>query len=589
MNESYKPESWDLSDVLPKDFDAKCEDIRKLVKRFCRYRSKLSPSMRECELMRSLKLFDKINTELEVIGSAYTLRFYEDTSDSESSRMLANANRFAEEIRNKIDFFDSWILNLSQKGLRRVLSHSGEYKSYIKDMAKSEKYSLEGDVEDALSLKESTGSALRSRLYYQIVSGFRYPEVVGGENRMLSTSELMQRYSDTDPAKRADAYGRILQEYSKFAHVLAELYSAEVQDWDKEYVKTRKHRSTMSVVNFENEISDSAVDTLLAVCRRNRDVFQRYFKLKARVCGLEGKFSLSDVDAPMFSLDRKFGFGEAVSEVINSFSSFSSKFGCLAKRVLDSGHLHSLNRANQIESTFCMGVAPGVVPYVYIVPDVRLEYVQTLAHELGHAVHYQLIGEKQNSLVGEANNVIAETVSAFSEQLLFEHIISHADDDSVRKALLAFQLGNYQETVSQAYNVLFEKAAHEMLNSAQGAGHKQISDLYYSQLKEQFGDSMIIPDQFKDYWLVISHIFEAPFYCYSYSFGYLMSLILNQKRKSEGPEFVREFERVISYGNSVPTARVFKELGIDINSSRLWQKGFDILDEKFGYLESLCR
>ena len=588
MDKAYKPSSWDLSDILPKDFDAKCDEIKKLAKKFCRCKNRLNPRIGAEELKKILKLFDRINMELHIIETAYSMRFGEDTADSESSRMLANADRFSEEIRNKIDFFDSWVLGLSHKGLRRVLSRAGEYKPYIKSTYRSSKFLLDGDIEDTLCLKEAISSPLRSRLYDQIVSCFRYPMAVDGQDSMLSTKELLQQRSDPDSAKRADAYERILHKYSEFAHVLAEIYTAEARDWHNEYVKTRKYPSPMSVVNSENGVPDSTVDTLLASCRRNRSVFQRHFKLKAKACGLEGRISIADTDAPMFGHYRKLSFDESVRTVMDAFSSFSQRFACLAKKVIESKHLHSINKLNQTEGAFCQWVAPGFVPYVNVAFEDGLDFAQNLAHELGHAVQYQLIGEKQNWLTGETTTVLAETVSIFSEQLLLEHMISHAHDDSARKNLLGLQLDNaYQSTVEQAYNVLFEKDAHEMINSAQGAGLEQLSGLYHSHLKEKLGGSIAIPGHFKNYWLAIAHIFDTPFYCYSYPFGYLVSLILNQKRKSQG--FVRDFERVISYGSSVPTARAFKELGIDINSNSLWQDGFDILNEKVSYLESLCR
>lgn len=68
--------------------------------------------------------------------------------------------------------------------------------------------------------------------------------------------------------------------------------------------------------------SDEAVEALLAVCRQNAPVFQRYFGLKAKWLGVE-KLRRYDIYAPLAKSDRSIDYADAVNLVLDTFRGFS--------------------------------------------------------------------------------------------------------------------------------------------------------------------------------------------------------------------------------------------------------------------------
>ena len=80
--------------------------------------------------------------------------------------------------------------------------------------------------------------------------------------------------------------------------VLGEIYKSLVNDWRNEGIKLRKYQSPISIRNVANDVPDEAVNVLLATCKENASLFQRFFKFKARVLGLS-EISRTDVYAPL--------------------------------------------------------------------------------------------------------------------------------------------------------------------------------------------------------------------------------------------------------------------------------------------------
>lgn len=89
------------------------------------------------------------------------------------------------------------------------------------------------------------------------------------------------------PVQREAAYRELYRVYSEQHDLLGELYKTLVTDWKAENLQLRRFASPIASRNLGNDIPDQAVDVLLSVCKKNAAVFQQYFKLKARLCGIK--------------------------------------------------------------------------------------------------------------------------------------------------------------------------------------------------------------------------------------------------------------------------------------------------------------
>jgi oligoendopeptidase F len=211
--------------------------------------------------------------------------------------------------------------------------------------------------------------------------------------------------------------------------------------------------------------------------------------------------------------------------------------------------------------------------------------VATLAHELGHAIH-SMLASHHSTFTFEASLPLAETASTFGEMMLTDKLLSEESDESVRCDILFKQVDDaYATIMRQSYFALFEKRAHEMVQK--NATVDELCAAYLENLKEQFGDSLELSDEFKWEWVSIPHFFHTPFYVYAYAFGQLLVFSLYQQFKAEGESFKPKYLKILSAGGSEAPAKILAEAGIDIRSAKFWQGGFDVLGGLVKELEKL--
>ena len=209
--------------------------------------------------------------------------------------------------------------------------------------------------------------------------------------------------------------------------------------------------------------------------------------------------------------------------------------------------------------------------------------VATMAHELGHAIH-GMMAKDHSIFTFHATLPLAETASVFGERILSDTLMSQEPKKTVRQGLLLSQLDDIYATIlRQAYFVRFENLAHQMI--ADGATGDQLAQAYLAELRQQFGKSVKVPDEFQWEWLSIPHLFASPFYCYAYSFGNLLVLALYRMYKEQGASFVPQYLELLSAGGSQSPQDILNKVGVDMTSEAFWQSGFDTIREMVKDLE----
>jgi oligoendopeptidase F len=208
-----------------------------------------------------------------------------------------------------------------------------------------------------------------------------------------------------------------------------------------------------------------------------------------------------------------------------------------------------------------------------------------MMHEFGHGIHGRAAKE-QSQFTYHSALPMAETASIFGETLLEKRMLKEASLDEKKQILIKSLDDKYASIIRQAYFVIFEVKAHEVINK--GATIEELNKLYFETLKDQFNDAVELPDIFQHEWKYIPHIYHTPFYCYAYAFGNLMALSLYKTYEQQGKEFVDKYMSLLSAGGSDSPFNIVKDnLGLDITEEEFWQKAFDLIKEEVEELKKL--
>jgi oligoendopeptidase F len=583
---------WNLTDALParsgKIFQADILDpLEGLVTELENMRPELTMKISGERFMQLLGDYERIVRIRARLGSYAYMYFSEDTRSQDARTFKGRAEEIDADTANRTLFFELWFKSLDTDDSAKLIEKSGNYSYYLRRLVQTKPFTLTEPVEQAINLKDTTGRSALLQLYHQIRDSFVYDVEIGDKVERLTEERLRDLFYSPIRSDRASAYSSMLGRFEQNKDTIGEIYKTLVRDWRNEGIKLRKYSSPISVRNVANDVPDEAVSALLNACKNNSELFRRYFTFKARILGISD-FSRFDIYAPLpFEVEKTYSWKDGRDLVLNTFRSFDPTFSSLAERLFAEHHIDAEPREGKIGGAYCMSVTPDITPFVLLSYTGKPKSIATLAHELGHGVHSLLSAKKgNNELVYEAPLPLAETASVFAELLLTDQLLVDADQNTRASLLAGLIDDSYGTIIRQAFFVLFELSAHDKI--AAGINVDELCEVYLENLKHQFGDSVRIPEYFRFEWLSIPHIFQTPFYCYSYSWGNLLVLALYSQFKKEGPkDFAPRYRRILEYGGSEAPERILLESGFDIRSEKFWQNGFDEIFRIVSELEKI--
>ena len=585
----YKLGKWDLSELAdnPKSaaFLRQISSLEKCAEKFEKIKPKLVPEISSREFLAILQQVEEISNAMGEIGGYASLSYSADTQSDEATSLMRQISKLGSEISNKILFFDLWWeKQLDEKNAKRLLKNTGELKQYLLHKRLLAKYSLGESEEKIINTLQVTGPSALVKLYDKMTSNYEYRMRVSGKTRIMTREELTNYIRSTNPKVRKQAYQEILEKYTENKGVIGEIYQNIVQNWADEGIKIRGYKTPISIRNISNDIDDKTTESLLAVNKKNSHVFQKFFLLKAKMLNLK-KLQRYDLYAPtVVKKEKDYTYSDSVKLVFESLKRFSPTLKEYAKKVFDENHIDSSVRKGKRDGAFCSTLTPKITPFVLVNFTGKTRDVFTLAHELGHAVHSQAAQDK-SILIQNAPLPLAETASTFSELLLYDNL-SQKITDSQRKTMLSEKIDDLYATIlRQSFFTIFEIDVHKQISN--GVTVEGISEIYLKNIKEQFGNSVNISNDFAIEWSCIPHFYHAPFYCYAYSFGNLLALSLFQRYKKEGNDFVCTYMDILASGGAKKPEDLLSEHGFDIRQPKFWQDGFDYVKEQVKTLSRL--
>ena len=585
---AYTQTRWSLTDLFPgpdsPELELAFDVLDAQTSEFEESRAQLTPDIDSAAFLGVIRELETLTEQLYRLYGFAGLWFTEDTQNQAAQSLQARIDRFVAQLTNRTLFFSLWWKALEDDNAERLMADAGDYRYWLEKMRHFREHTLsEARGKNHQYQRRDRGHAFVT-LYDAITNRYVFKIEVDGEMQELTRGELMVHVRSADPDLRAAAYRELYRVYREQAPILGQIYQNIVRDWHNEQIDLRHFSTPIAVRNRTNDIPDEVVDLLLDVARANATLFQRYFRLKARWLGVE-QLRRYDVYAPINSSGTTFDYNTAANMVFDAFNEFDPRIAELAQLVFDEERIDSEVRQGKRTGAFCWGISPSLTPWVMLNYQGKAEDVSTMAHELGHAIHSMLASD-HSIFTFHASLPLAETASTFGEMLLVDRLLAEEQDEEVRRDILFKQIDdNYATIMRQIFFALFEKEAHELIN--QGASVDDLSEAYLNNLRDQFGDSLELDEEFRWEWVAIPHIYHSPFYVYAYAFGQLLVLSLYQQYKEEGATFIPRYMDILSAGGSEAPARVLCDAGIDIHSRDFWQGGFDILAALLDQLEAI--
>jgi oligoendopeptidase F len=551
----------------------------------------------------------ELATIQELVGRAATyagLRFSVDTSDPPRGALLQEVQERATQIETTLLFFELEWAGLEDEQADALLADErlAFCAHHLRNVRRYREHLLSEPEEKILAEKSVTGANAWSRLFDELTSAIEVQLPVpvdaggsqdgadgsqghegsaqghnGGEDtQTLALDVALSRLVLSDRELRCTTAQAVTDALAPGLRTRAFLFNTLLADKATDD-RLRRYPSWLSARNLSNEAADESVAALIAAVRARYELPRRWYRLKARLLGVP---RLADYDrmAAVTEDEVTYTFAQAREIVLDCYSSFSGELGAVAKRFFDGHYIDAPVRPAKRGGAFCASAVPSVHPYVMLNYTSRRRDVLTLAHELGHGVHFALAAE-QGIFHQGTPLTLAETASVFGETIVFGRLLAEDNSPASRLALLAENIEGAIATVfRQVAMNRFEELVHNARREQGELSVERFGELWAESQLEMFGDSVEITEGYRSWWSYIPHFIGSPGYVYAYAYGQLLALSVYQRYEQRGEELVPRYLELLAAGGSRSPQELGRIVDVDLADPGFWDAGLDLVEHQ---------
>jgi pepF/M3 family oligoendopeptidase len=452
------------------------------------------------------------------------------------------------------------------------------YRFFIAEALEKAAFQMPPDMEDLANDLTRSGSSAWERLHEAISS------TVGADmdGTMKTVIQLRGMAMDADRSLREKAFKAELAAWTSVETALAAALNG-VKGTAITLDARRGWQSPLQKSAFQSRMSEQTLATLIKALESSLPLFRRYLKAKARLLGLD-RCAFYDLFAPL-GKGRQWTFEEASQFIIRQFSAFDPAMGDFAGDAFTKQWIDAEMREGKIGGAYCTDFPLSGVSRILCNFDGSFDGVNTLAHELGHAWHHELI-KNYSRARAEYPMTLAETASVFAETIVFEGAYAEAKTGAERLFLIE---GNLKDCCQVIVDILsrfyFEKALFERREQAE-LSPAELCSLMVDAQKRTYGDGLDAGFLHPYMWAVKSHYYSANlgFYNYPYAFGQLFSLGLYAKA-SQVKNFAGQYRELLTLTGSASVEEVALSAGFDVKQETFWQDALGIIAKRVEELE----
>lgn len=411
-------------------------------------------------------------------------------------------------------------------------------------------------------------------LYNAVVGRISIPVERDGETVHLSVGQAANMMVNPDRNVRAAVFAKWQEAWSNEA----ELCAQALNHLAGFRLNLYRHRGWDSVIREPLDIGrmrEETLDAMWQAIENRKDRLVAYLERKAKLLGVE-KLSWYDVSAPIGTTTRQVTYDEAASFILEQFNRFSPKLAEFTKTAFEEAWIEAEDRPGKRPGGFCTSFPVSKQSRIFMTYAGNAQNVSTLAHELGHAYHQQVMWDLPPLAQNYAMNV-AETASTFAEMIVADAAVKHASSDEERLVLLEDKV---QQTVAFFMNIharfIFEKNFYEARKKGL-LSVDALNSLMLEAQKEAYRDALA--EYEPQFWASKLHFYitSYPFYNFPYTFGYLFSLSVYARAMQEGPAFAEKYDALLrDTGRMTVEELASRHLGEDITTVEFWQAAVDL-------------
>jgi oligoendopeptidase F len=576
---------WNLGLLYKSEKDPKIEkDLKLIEKSYLDFETKYKKvdfTRTPSTLLRALKDWEKLNETQSQVAPWW---YFALRSDLNSEDKIAQANATKNEQRlttaaNKVEFFKLKIAKIPTTQQKKFLNNPilKPYKYSLERVFKASKYFLTEQEEQLASLLNGTSY----EMWIQASENKLNNQTISHNNKKITLTEAIGRCSELPKRERRILHEKINQSLKSISDI-AEGEMNAIYNYKKIMDERRGFEKPYSDTILGHENEEKNIEMLVSLISKNFRISHRFYKLHAKLLK-EKRLSLADRNAKIGKIKKKFDFEGSVNIVKESFAKVDKKYSDILDDFLNNKQIDVFPKKGKRGGAYCWGT--GKLPTFVLLNHLdNIRSVETLAHEMGHAIHNEL-SKNQPPRYRHYSTACAEVASTFFEQLVSEDLVKHLSKEEQIVLLHNKIQGDIATIFRQIAFFNFENDLHLMIREKGQVTKEEMAVLMNKHIKSYLGPIFDFTEDDGYFYVYISHL-RRFFYVYTYSYGQIVSRALYENWLKD-PSYKSKIEQFLSSGRSKSPEDIFKSVGIDTSKPEFFQAGLDGLERDIISLEKL--
>lgn len=540
-------------------------------------------------LVKALQRYTQLVEKLHNLGTYVNLEWSVATQDAEVNQLRDRIQRELAQAGADLEFFRQALSHFAPERIQALTEDSAlaPYAHFLTKVSAFQPFLLSTPEERMLQLTQPYSRQRWLDFYTQTTSTWTFS---AGSQVDLTEDQVADLMRQPDPALRLEAYQSLYGKYQEHVGFTSYIYNTLLQEYAQE-ARLRNFGDTLSQQVFEQELRPEQVKQLLSEVEQRFDLYQRYYRALAKGLGIE-KVRACDLSAPlsqpMVNASTQWDLSWEASQktLLDALEPLGTALTAKTRAFFEHRWIHAQPAKGKSSGAFCAPTA-HTHPYILMNWNDSLNALTTLAHELGHGLHFYETAASENILHMMPPLFLAETASTFNEYLLAVHLLEQHPDPKTQRYLISDLLQRFMNgTYRQSQITAFEVFAHEE-GARQQLSAERLNAHWLALAKARAGDAIEILPEEASGWSRIPHLFMYPFYCYNYTLSGLIVLALVHQYQHQREAFLPRYQRFLKAGGSRSAQDLLRLLELDLEDPGFYTSAFAVLEDWVTQLEQL--
>lgn len=584
---------WNLQDLYATstDWDNDAATLKKQLEYLATCNNQLGSSARRFK--SCMDMFSDVLKRYARLSSYASQLHDQDTGATAGLDLSQRADVLGNKFESATSFLRPEVLKIGATKINNFFKQEpglAIYRQPLDDILRSGKHTLDKKGEDLIAtfgMATNSASAMYSTLSQ---SDMPWPKIKlsDGKEVVIDQAAYTKYRSAYNRQDRKLVFDSFWGKWKEFERSYGVAFYEQLKR-DAVYAKVRNYPDSITQALDGNAVPVAVYDTLIAQTQANLPTLHRYFKLRAKLLGVND-MGYQDIYPPLVTSSRPFPINEGVQLMLASVKPLGEDYVQAMTKATTQRWMDVYPRPKKRSGAYMNGAAYDVHPYLLLNHNDDYESVSTLAHEWGHAMHSYLSNKHQPFITADYPIFTAEIASTTNEVFLLDHMLKIAKTDDERLLYLGSALENLRGTFfRQAMFADFERTVHAKVDAGESLTGEAITKIYGDILKRYHGDKegvVKIDDLYAIEWAYIPHFYNR-FYVFQYATSIAAGSLFAEEILKGTAGARDKYLNILKSGGSVYPYELVKGAGVDLASPAPYQAVFARMNKIMDQIEAI--